>query len=55
MSNPNFFSNDYDWKITEKQFDMLSDKLRKLSKKEASMVYKFIQHVLLASRNPRND
>jgi hypothetical protein len=41
LTSPHF--SDYDWRITEAQYNMLTDKIRKLSKKEASLAIKLIQ------------
>jgi len=44
------FSNDYDWRITDAQRSMISDKVPKLSKKEAGLLISFIQHCIFERR-----
>lgn len=39
-----------DWRITQAQYDLATDKLKKLSKKEAGLVIEFIIHCVLNRR-----
>ena len=45
MPLDSFSKDNYDWKISESQYNMIDDKIRKLSKKEASLIIKLIQAV----------
>jgi hypothetical protein len=40
-SSPPLFDN-YDWRISQAQIDLLSDRVRKLSKKEAAVLIEFM-------------
>jgi hypothetical protein len=44
LTSPHF-SDNYEWRISEAQYNMICDRVRKLSKKEASLVIKLIQAV----------
>ena len=39
-----------DWKISQAQYDMITDKLKKLSKKEAGLLFDFMQHCIFNRR-----
>ena len=40
----------YDWHLSDKQHRMISDKIRHLSKKEASLVIRFLEHCIFGNR-----
>ena len=42
MSTPTF-SDNYDWRISQKQREMIHDKIDKLNKKEAGLLIRLIQ------------
>lgn len=50
MSQDQDWRENKDWKISDAQYRMITDKISKLSKKEASLTIRFIQHVLLEGR-----
>lgn len=39
-----------DWRISQKQYDMITDKLKKLSKKEAGLLFDFMQYCIFNRR-----
>ena len=39
-----------DWRISQAQYNMISDKLKKLSKKEAGLLFDFMQHCIFNRR-----
>jgi hypothetical protein len=41
---------EYDWRISDKQYRMISDKARHLSKKEASLLINFMEHCIFNIR-----
>lgn len=50
MSQDQDWRDNKDWRISDAQYRMITDKISKLSKKEASLTIRFIQHVLLDGR-----
>lgn len=50
MSSPSPLFSDQDWRISDKQRAMIEDRLRGLSKKEASLVIRFIEHCCYGMR-----
>lgn len=39
-----------DWRISQAQYNMITDKLKKLSKKEAGLLFDFMQHCIFNRR-----
>jgi len=39
-----------DWRISEAQYSMIIDKIKRLSKKEAGLTNAFIEHCIFARR-----
>lgn len=39
-----------DWRISQAQYNMITDKLKKMSKKEAGLLFDFMQHCIFNRR-----
>ena len=50
MDSPTPFFSDQDWRISDKQRSMISDRIRGLSKREASLLITFIESCIYGRR-----